>query len=76
VCTALRASLYAHQLKVYSSCQDHHPDPFITKHLFSILYEAMVHEDGVTFDTLGIYYDCKQNNVPVQLLYLLLGCGL
>ena len=30
-----------------SSCQDQTPGPFITKHLFSTLYESTVHEDWV-----------------------------
>ena len=33
---------------LYLSCQDYHPDPFITKHLFSILWGQWCMKIGVT----------------------------
>ena len=36
-------------LRIYLSCQDSFPDPFITKHDFSILYELLCMKIWVTF---------------------------
>jgi hypothetical protein len=68
VCTAFRAILHAHLLKDYhSSCQDYPPDPSITKHFFSIFYEAMVHEVWVTSPSAGKLVDADGGFATVSL---------
>jgi hypothetical protein len=37
-------------LRIYLSCQDLFPGPFITKHDFSILYESLCMKIWVTFE--------------------------
>ncbi len=61
VCTAPNLSMFI-SWRLLSSCQDYLSGPFITKHLFSILYEAMVHEDWVTYISLGAYCELQQHH--------------
>ena len=52
VCTAFRAFLHAHQLKVIIfRAEIIVQDLFLTKHRFSPIHEALVHEDWVTYVT-------------------------